>query len=410
LEDFDRDVRAAAHRGAMARAQLELAQDGLAHRQGEEGMQTSLRRDAFWNRRTAGHYDRAARFADMDRDGVTASVLFHGSQNGNVIPFVDFEANFDGQLPEPSRQPLEAEGRRIYNRWLSDFCSEDPERHVALCQVPIWDMRAAVKEVVWASERGFKGVHFPANVDGIPTFEDPVWEPFFAVCAERNMVLTTHISGAEQLFPPYTGRGAWGIRAMESTWLGRRAMWLLTFSGVFDRHPRLKFVLTELPGSWWADTAREMDAAYFSLQGRRTLQGFLQRKPSEYVSTNMWWGASFLSRREVMSALESGAADRVMWGSDYPHTEGTWLYSEEPAELPVTRLSLANTFHDLDEDAIVKMVGQNAVECYGLDRDALMRTADRIGPRLSEIATEPDLSLVPQRYEGCGFREHGAWS
>jgi len=99
-----------------------------------------------------------------------------------------------------------------------------------------------------------------------------------------------------------------------------------------------------------------------------------------------------------------------MWGSDYPHTEGTWLYSEDVDEVPVTRLSLANTFHDLDHDAIVKMVGQNAVECYGLDRNALMPTAERIGPRLGEIATEPDLSLVPSRYEGCGFREHGAWS
>src|SRR5215467_8261245 len=40
------------------------------------------------NLTTAGHYDSAARLADFDRDGVAAGVMFHGSQNGQPLPFV----------------------------------------------------------------------------------------------------------------------------------------------------------------------------------------------------------------------------------------------------------------------------------------------------------------------------------
>jgi hypothetical protein len=37
--------------------------------------------------RTAGHYDHTARMADTGRDGVAAGGIFHGSENGELIPF-----------------------------------------------------------------------------------------------------------------------------------------------------------------------------------------------------------------------------------------------------------------------------------------------------------------------------------
>src|ERR1700722_3916605 len=37
------------------------------------------------NLKTAGHYDMATRLQDMNRDGVTAEVIFHGSQNDQPV-------------------------------------------------------------------------------------------------------------------------------------------------------------------------------------------------------------------------------------------------------------------------------------------------------------------------------------
>ena len=137
----------------------------------------------------------------------------------------------------------------------------------------------------------------------------------------------------------------------------------------------------------------------------------LKRKPSEYANSNMWMGASFQSREEAEMAVEGAFATRLMWGSDYPHAEGTWIYSEHPDEDPsLTRLSLANTFHDLPDPAVRAMTGENAIACYDLDADALARIAERVGPQMRELQSAPDLSLVPERYHGSGFRVHGAMS
>jgi hypothetical protein len=110
---------------------------------------------------------------------------------------------------------------------------------------------------------------------------------------------------------------------------------------------------------------------------------------------------------------ELGLVERVLWGSDYPHSEGTWLYDPQAAvtDRPsVTRLSLANTFAGVDESEVRKMVGGNAIACYGLDPVALAHVAERIGPKVEELTTTPDLGLVPERYPGLGFRREGTWT
>jgi hypothetical protein len=87
-----------------------------------------------------------------------------------------------------------------------------------------------------------------------------------------------------------------------------------------------------------------------------------------------------------------------MWGSDYPHFEGTWGYTD---------LSLRNTFSGLPTDEVAAILGGNAIRCYGLDGTALRSIADRIGPLVDDIATPIDeIPEVP----GMAFRTRGAWS
>src|SRR5439155_19306644 len=82
-------------------------------------------------------------------------------------------------------------GQRMYNKWLSEQCSVQPERHVGLANLPMWDVEAAIRELEWASSVGLRGVNFPAPKPGIKPYDHPDWEPFWAACEERGMTLAT---------------------------------------------------------------------------------------------------------------------------------------------------------------------------------------------------------------------------
>src|SRR5258708_12132658 len=81
---------------------------------------------------------------------------------------------------------------RMYNQWLADQCWVEPERHAGLASLPMWDIQAALRELEWAHGAGLKGVNFPAPKLGIKPYDELDWEPFWAACAERGMVLSTH--------------------------------------------------------------------------------------------------------------------------------------------------------------------------------------------------------------------------
>ena len=69
-----------------------------------------------------------------------------------------------------------------------------------------------------------------------------------------------------------------------------------------------------------------------------------------------------------------------MWGSDYPHLEGTW---------PNTMDALQVTFAGYPEDEAREILGGNAARVYGFDEALMQKTAERIGPDLSEIISGP---------------------
>jgi predicted TIM-barrel fold metal-dependent hydrolase len=103
----------------------------------------------------------------------------------------------------------------------------------------------------------------------------------------------------------------------------------------------------------------------------------LKMKPSEYFHRNVFLGASCMPRREAELRHQIGVPN-IMWGSDYPHPEGTW---------PHTREQMRETFTGLPEGELRAMLGGNAVRVYGFDAEALARVARRIGPRLEDFAS-----------------------
>jgi len=113
--------------------------------------------------------------------------------------------------------------------------------------------------------------------------------------------------------------------------------------------------------------------------------------PSEYWQRQCHIGASFLRPTEVHLAAEIGI-DNVMWGSDYPHIEGSH---------PHTREHLRLTFADRPVDEVVKVLTANVARLYRFDLEALLPLAERFCPTRAEVATPIDYSEIPDRAKGC---------
>jgi predicted TIM-barrel fold metal-dependent hydrolase len=339
--------------------------------------------EALKKNATEGHHDMAQRIRDMDRDGIAAEVIYHGSQNGQCFPFINpaggtFNAMIFSPIGSAHELELAAVGQRMYNHWLADQCALAPERCVGLAHLPMWDIDAARRELEWAHSVGLKGVNFPAPKLGITPYDDVRWEPFWAACEEYGMVLSTHEGSAVDdvsVNLPHTAL----VAQMEE--LPRKMLPRMIFGGIFDRHPNLKLVLTELqqPTSlWWTQTARRYDELWAS--NRHTLGDQVPRPPSEYMGANLFLGQSLLHSlpSEVTLAIRDGYSRNILWGSDYPHQEGVYRRPKDDAEETMTWLGLRSAFSGAPAEHAVGMIGANAVGVYGLDGEKLAAVARRI--------------------------------
>jgi predicted TIM-barrel fold metal-dependent hydrolase len=374
--------------------------------------------DDYWEGRrrnalTDGHFDPDAWLHDMDRDGVAGGVIFHDSLNGQPMPF-DLMNSLGNGIPEPEARELAGVGRQMYNRWLADFTAATGGRGLGLAQLPFWDVDASIAELEACAERGFGGVNFPApGQPGMRQPGHPDLDRFFAACASLDMTLATHIGAV----PPQSeygdpmGEATFHFGLLDSGEWGVRTVYQLVIFGIFERHPGLRLVLTEVPGVFWNEMCVKMDSLHDSPIRRRDHQ--TARRPSEYAATNVWMGNSFQSRQEAEAAIAIGRADRFMWGSDYPHAEGTYIHTDDPEVYPRTRLSLAYNYHGLPIAEVRKLLGENALVAFPrLDVDALDCAAARTGFCEDELAAAPVLSDHPD-IQGTGtlaFRSEGPWS
>jgi predicted TIM-barrel fold metal-dependent hydrolase len=352
-----------------------------------------LAKEAFARvKRCRGLIDATARLEDMDEQGIGADVIFPGGQNLNELPFMGF--GVDAGNPAISTE-LRMVGAHIWNEWIADFTSEAPERLIGVVQVPIYDIDAAIKELHWGIEHGLRAVNFPAPRRDLVPYFDPMYEPLWSAVEEAGLPLVTHTGGGEPPIGwPGPAPGAWILWA-EIDWFGRRGLWHMMFGGVFERHPRLKMVFTEQHVSWVRSTLADLDSIWKNdiLSG---IEEFAPRPPSEYWAENCFVAGSFMAHYEV-EELDAVGGKNLMWGSDYPHVEGTW---------PNTRLSLRKTFAGFPESVVRAVIGENALGVYNLDREALAAVAEKIGPTVEELS----VPLAPDEFpalRGGAFREIG---
>jgi predicted TIM-barrel fold metal-dependent hydrolase len=130
--------------------------------------------------------------------------------------------------------------------------------------------------------------------------------------------------------------------------------------------------VTESTAIWVPEYLKLLDQRYSETHYSQKLGDYrshLSMAPSEYFARNVMIGASCMPRREAELRYDIGV-DNIMWGSDYPHPEGSW---------PHTREQLTETFRDLPSDEITAMLGGNAARFYGIDTEKLAPLVERIG-------------------------------
>ena len=335
-----------------------------------------------------------------EADGVVGCVIF---SNGPRPFSPEYRERAPLGLPAPSIKQRVA-GARIYNRWLADFCSAYPDRFFGIAQIEIEDVDSAVQEVQWAAENGLRGgIAFPgvAPAGEYPGLHDEVYEPLWSVCEDLNMPLNTHgVDSIPAQHYPFGHVSNILLTLTEASFFSTRHLWWLMWTGVFDRHPNLKLTFAELLADWIPRTLSDLDSTLNSnlgAQGRSTLE----LTPTEYWQRHCFVGASFMSRTEANARHDVGL-DSVMWGSDYPHVEGTW---------PHTRESLRNTLAGVPAEDVRKMLGENAIRCYSFDVDKMRALADQFGPTVEEISTPLEaIPDTPQARLGMAFRDGDHWT
>jgi predicted TIM-barrel fold metal-dependent hydrolase len=310
-----------------------------------------------------GEWDMDIRIKELEADGIVGEIIFP-----QMAPF--------GAGLLQYRRPVDPEhnlaGIRAYNRWLADFCNINPGRHAGVALINVDDIEVTCQEVRAAREMGlWGGVLLPTSTGDHPYYHHPRYEPLWATCAELGLPLQAH-SGWSPDYGDVPAATAMYITEVDM-W-AQRAFPALVWSGAFERHPDLKLMLTETGTAWILERLRVLEFKG-KLPFFKHFTGELSLTPTEYFQRQCFIGASFMPRHEGVHRHRIGL-EKIMWGSDYPHLEGTW---------PRTREYLRETFVDYPESEIRAILGESALAAYGFDPEVVRPVAERVGPALSDI-------------------------
>jgi predicted TIM-barrel fold metal-dependent hydrolase len=336
-----------------------------------------------WDTETGDHemraaYDPQVRDRILDQEGVAAEVLFPdadvlGTGRLAASPFGSGLAS--GVDADPSAVKA---GARAHNRWLADFCRTNPNRRIGVAVVPVTaGVEEAVAEVHAVAELGLRGVMIPTRWFDRPAYIDPSYEPFWAACAEAGLVVHTHSGAGPSDYP--LGPGIISIYAAEAWWWAARPFWVLLLSGVFDRHPRLRYSIAE-NGAWWVpDLMARMNEKWRGAHNTRKFGDIFRRDltnlPSDYLGRNCFFAASTPGVDEIERRHQIGLS-ALMWGNDLPHPEGTY---------PHTRKWIAERYRDVPVEETRQMLGGTAAGVYGVDTEALAGVVERVCPTLEDV-------------------------
>jgi predicted TIM-barrel fold metal-dependent hydrolase len=338
-------------------------------------------RDLSGNRRNK-NWDHDLRISEQGADGYVAEVIFPNT----VPPFFPTGA-LVAPLPGPEDYELRQAGIRAHNRWLADWCAEHPERRAGIGQIFLNDVPTAIEDVEFVAAHGLRGgillPNPPPDAKWLAPLYDPVYDPLWQACVDHDVIVNIHAGGGSPDYGNYPVAGV--LWLLETSYFSRRPVAQLIMSGVFERFADLRLAVTEQGWGWVPETLATLDRFHAQMTGGGQVGelGFSADqvppgKPSEYFRRNVWIGSG-ASPADVV-ADDGLLVERLMWGSDYPHAEGSFPHSRE---------RMATSFAGLPREAAARVLGGNAAALYGFDLDRLAPYAAEAGPTVEELAAAP---------------------
>jgi len=293
-----------------------------------------------------GGRDVDRRLSDMARDGVVGEVIY---PNSSLSLYLSPDAGYQYAVA------------RAYNDWLIQNFSANTHQFAPVGIVPVIDIPTAVAEVQRVAKLGYRAIKVPLTVANRP-YNLPDYEPLWAAIEETGLVLSLHaFADSEDYYPEDWGEeegvgGALIFMAMSMA-RGQYPVAELIASGALQRHPDLKFVIVECGAGWLAWLLHVLDEQ--ADKKHMWIRPRLEMKPSEFFRRQ--GGITFTDDPVALRCLDLIGAETLLWGSDYPHDEGSFPHSQAV----ITR-----TFADIGEADKRKIVFDNAQRLYGFSPSA----------------------------------------
>src|SRR4051794_4161837 len=267
-----------------------------------------------------GSMDPAERINVLDAEGIDAVVLY------TTIGLL-----WESELDDPE---LSQAYTRAYNRWICEFCGDNP-RLIPTAHLSLSDPAAAAAELERAVADGARGAYVAPFTHDARPLGHPSNDAVFAAAQDLDVPFAIHPT-----FEPQWTKGArmgtWEhvkqLRLTTSVMAsdGVRQQFTTLFDyGVFDRFPRLKVIVLESGGGWIGYWLDRIEAVYGDTVIGKTVP--LEQKPRHHFPERNWDSAGPDER--TIPALVERFGDRFLWASDFPHADHTPAYVDDLDEL-----------------------------------------------------------------------------